>query len=559
MAYTEQRGQYWRGRYKLPRRQGERQKYGTVSEDEFGFPFSEDTAAYEAALVAEVEARRAGPNWRDPRKGDIPLRDWVKRWWTAQDLEDTTVLRCEYLIDVHILPEFGDRSLNNLDREQVAAWELRIPAMPKRVGRGTYSRRTARDARDMLATLLGDAVTSRLIEVNVAERQRHRGKKSNRVTRRTVSEEKVWATPLQSLLIAERASMLSGRPDEFVLVTLIGWMGQRWGEASGFDVPQLKRGWIDLKWQLKEVGGRFYKAPPKDNSKRRQDTPPFLSDLLAGQVQRSAGMECRCPPEQPCGGGPYLFLSPNGSHLARSSFSEFVWHPAVDGATPATGGKQSRPQMPVLVDGGTGVFLRPAWPYADVENVDALFVPPRGGGRTRWDGPYVLGVPCPVCRADAGQGCRSAAGKKVPHHRGRIALAEELGVSLAPVSWVPVLPGLTPHGLRHSHQTWMREAKVIDPKLMAERMGHEGGSSMQEHYTHISSQMRETLLDFLEVLWEQTVRERIALDVLNGRVPGSPVGALDEIIQAHVRASLQAELSMIISRDSPSKQDRTLR
>jgi integrase len=41
--------------------------------------------------------------------------------------------------------------------------------------------------------------------------------------------------------------------------------------------------------------------------------------------------------------------------------------------------------------------------------------------------------------------------------------------------WTPVAPGLTPHGLRHSHKTVMDELGV-PAKLQDDRMGHEEGS-----------------------------------------------------------------------------------
>ncbi len=46
----------------------------------------------------------------------------------------------------------------------------------------------------------------------------------------------------------------------------------------------------------------------------------------------------------------------------------------------------------------------------------------------------------------------------------------------AEACWLPIAPGLTPHGLRHTHKTLMREVGA-PPKLMDERMGHEDGSA----------------------------------------------------------------------------------
>lgn len=63
-----------------------------------------------------------------------------------------------------------------------------------------------------------------MIGSNPAVRQRNRGRRSGV---RRPEEEKVWSSPLEGLLVAERASILSGRDDEFVLTLLLAhgeWM-----------------------------------------------------------------------------------------------------------------------------------------------------------------------------------------------------------------------------------------------------------------------------------------------------------------------------------------------
>jgi hypothetical protein len=77
--------------------------------------------------------------------------------------------------------------------------------------------------------------------------------------------------------------------------------------------------------------------------------------------------------------------------------------------------------------------------------------------------------------------------------------------------WLPIAPGLAPHGLRHTHKTLMREAG-IPPKLMDERMGHEDGS-VQSRYDHITLGMRRALMAALTGMWEE------ALDVPPGDEP----------------------------------------
>jgi hypothetical protein len=80
---------------------------------------------------------------------------------------------------------------------------------------------------------------------------------------------------------------------------------------------------------------------------------------------------------------------------------------------------------------------------------------------------------------------------------------------LALASWLPVLPGLTPHGLRHGHQTWMDEDRIADV-LKSERMGHEV-PGMRGVYSHVSPAMRAELTTALQERWTASLRERARL------------------------------------------------
>jgi len=179
--------------------------------------------------------------------------------------------------------------------EEIAAWEKEITAREKQNTPGRYSQRTAQDARSLLATILGDATTRGLIAANAAARRRGRGRKSRRAAQRRRTPERKWATPLEVLLIAERAAILSGQDDDFVLVVTKGWTGMRWGEVVGLERPWFRLSAIHVDWQLCELNGHFRKTPPKDDSVRRVDLPPFLTDLLSGHVQARPGRGCRCP------------------------------------------------------------------------------------------------------------------------------------------------------------------------------------------------------------------------------------------------------------------------
>jgi hypothetical protein len=97
-------------------------------------------------------------------------------------------------------------------------------------------------------------------------------------------------------------------------------------------------------------------------------------------------------------------------------------------------------------------------------------------------------------------------------------------------SWLALRPGLTPHGLRHGHQTWLDDLGIRYVR-QSERMGHEV-PGMRGVYSHVTSRMRADLTDGLQDLWETSLRERVrlagrsavtVLDVLLAppRIPGA--------------------------------------
>jgi integrase len=125
-----------------------------------------------------------------------------------------------------------------------------------------YARRTARDARSTLATILNDAVPG-YIQSNPAERKRGKGRKGlRRIAKREIAE-KVWATPLQALLIAERCAALSGRGTDFVMNIYVAYTGSRWSEVIGL-LPECVHDYqVAIDWKLYELNGRFYRGALK--------------------------------------------------------------------------------------------------------------------------------------------------------------------------------------------------------------------------------------------------------------------------------------------------------
>ncbi|MFF9667207.1 LacI family DNA-binding transcriptional regulator, partial [Streptomyces althioticus] len=328
--------------------------------------------------------------------------------------------------------------------------------------------------------------------------------------------EKAVTTALGILLLAERAALLSGRDDEFVGVVLKGFTGMRWGEVVGLETEFVRPNSVRVEWQLYELDtGELHRCPPKDDSYRDIDTPDWLSGLVADHITRTARKPCECH------GLTYVF----SGHGAANGSASRPGAKLVDVARRSgvsTGTVSNVLNRPHAVADPTRLkVLAAIEELGYVRNAASgeLAAHWRRSGFATWlFQPAATGKypkrgqheehPVPVV-AEPWPGIPA---------RGRGASGR------AEACWLPIAPGLTPHGLRHTHKTLMREVGT-PPKLMDERMGHEDGS-VQSRYDHITQGMRRTLMAALTEMWEEALETRRAMS------PGSPVVVLDALLRA---------------------------
>ena len=165
MAYAEKRGKGprpWRVKYKVPG--------GEASQSGF------ETKQAALGWGRDQEAKVRAGTWTDPGAGEITVSEWIDRWKAMQDVGPSTTANREYRIRRFIRPYWGKRTLNSLTGEEIAGWERNLPAAEG------ISRSTAKDARSLLHTILGDAAAARppLIPFNPAVRPRNRGRRTGR-------------------------------------------------------------------------------------------------------------------------------------------------------------------------------------------------------------------------------------------------------------------------------------------------------------------------------------------------------------------------------------------
>jgi integrase len=350
---------------------------------------------------------------------------------------------------------------------------------------------------------LGDVY---LMPVTHRLRPRNRGRRTGRRLQR--SPQRAWTTPLETLLLAERAALMTGRDEDFTMIVTIGYTGLRWGEAIGLERGCLHPGEIHVEWQLRELNGRFHRLPPKDDSYRSPawepslpvDLPPFLTGLLGSQIRDHEHPPCGCA-AQHGGSGRYLFLGPDGGHYRRSNYARRVFRAACDGRHEASSGQ---PGKLVIADATTwpGVPIA-AWAPADPS---VGYAPQRGRG-------------IQVIRDDIPIAC-----------------------------WLPIKSGLIVHGLRHGHKTWVAEDGILEI-LAEQRLGHQV-PGMRGLYAHASDRMRDDLKHALQARWKESLRGRAAI------APRSPVPLLDEPLTAEVTHRNQAtpgDREKTISQNPPNR------
>lgn len=497
MGFGEKRADYWRGRYRLLT--GEHATVKDASGSVIRFRTKRE--AERAANLAEAKVR-ANPH-RHPDAGRTAFGAYASAWYASQDLAASTMQNYRRHIEEHLLPTFENRAIADILRADIESWEKGERA-------AGYAEASIKTWRATLHLILADAVEDGLRDSNPADRRHGRGRRAGRSRGR--GPEKVITSPLGILLIAERSALLSGRDDEFVAVILKAYSGMRWAELVGLETRYMRTASVRVEWQLYELdNGELHRCPPKDDSHRTVDVPEWLSKIVADHIAATKPNPCHCH------GLTYVFRGHGaarpGVRQPGPKLVDVAKHAGVSAATvsavfnrpesvrPVTRAKVESAVMTLgYVRGAQAVELAPHWRRNGYATW--LFQPAVTGWYPK-KAPYDA-HPVPVL-----------GGGPV---RGRNASAR------ADSCWLPIAPGLTPHGLRHTHKTLMEELSTPG-KLMDDRLGHLDGS-VQARYTHITATMRSQLLAGLTGMWLTALDERLLM------TPTSAVPVLDRLLAA---------------------------
>jgi integrase len=274
--------------------------------DEVSRTFDTERAARD--WLATVVADQARGTYIDHRDGRRLLTDWATEWQAAQLHSANTAARVDWALQVHILPQFGDRPLSRITRLQVQQWVRQLSATG-------YAAETVASLYSVLGSVLAAAVDEGLLAASPCRRVQ---------LPRKDAEERPFVDEHQGLAIAERCGEYG------LLVVTALFTGCRWGELVGLRRHncQLLHRRLRIVESLHETAGALKLGPPKTAASRRDVLlPPFLVDLLAEHLGQA---------------GEYVFTGPRGALLRRSNFARRIWQPAIDQALAGKAGPREK-------------------------------------------------------------------------------------------------------------------------------------------------------------------------------------------------------------------------
>jgi integrase len=219
----------------------------------------------EAELALSERLRRINRETRRPQ-GSLTFREFAQQRWIPDvfpSLKYSSKKHYEYVLNVHLVPAFGDRQLRLILREQVQ--DLLNAKL-----RGGLSWKTVKHIRTVLGTVLGAAEYWDIIESNPVRK--------TRLPRRGPIEDKVLPDPAQVQSLLRNLQEPSR-----TIATLLVLTGLRVGEALALRVKDIDfdQGLIRIRRTLYD--GHF-DEPKTRTSRRVIPIGPGASDLLRTQI-----------------------------------------------------------------------------------------------------------------------------------------------------------------------------------------------------------------------------------------------------------------------------------
>lgn len=435
MAYAEKRG-----KGKHPWRARYKRPDGTLGSEP---GFRTKTAAQEWGEDQEA-AIRSG-RWQDPEKARTAFGAFVPVWMEAQKVAPATVIKRQRLLTRHLLPAFANTPLFEINLFTARAWG----------NRQTCAQSTVNHALTLLSMILTGAADAGYLLANPMYGRR---RQTNRAEHDTTQqhgavehaaagdEETVWAQPEDVWALHERLDGVVA-----LMMVTTAYTGLRWGELAGLHRSNALLQRVD-RLDGKAFERTVLRIDPKVGSLHEVEFALTAEEVQAWHAGEDARLEeCR-----------------------------------------AKGWKAVRRKEP---KGQVRLYLGPPKNRTSAREVDLppFLVALWEAHLESWPHEYVFATP------DGSWWRRGNYSRLLrPAADGRVAVPRKRGFA-GRQGWEPVLPGLTMRGLRHTHDTWMKEDRV-DRALRFQVQGWAVGD-IEGVYEHVTPLMRKERLDALEARW----------------------------------------------------------
>lgn len=220
-------------------------------------------------FAASTEVSKARGDYINPSDGAVLVSMLAVGWLRRKEalLKASSYQSLETAWRVHVAPVWGQVAVKDVRKSDVQTWVAEMLTGASGSGRAAVGATVVIRAHEVLAGILEDAVTDRLILVNPARGidLPRKGRKPNVY----LSHDDVF-----------RLAGLSGRPE---LVLTLAYTGIRWGEAAGLQVKHVnfERRRLTIERNLVHVhGGRVDETTPKNGKARSVPFPAFLEPHL---------------------------------------------------------------------------------------------------------------------------------------------------------------------------------------------------------------------------------------------------------------------------------------
>ena len=235
--------------------------------------------------------------WEPPEaapKTKVTFAGYAHQWLGDRQLKDRTREHYRWLLDEHLVPEFGNLPLASITAEDVRGWHTRF---------GTKTPTLRSHCYGLLKTIMGSAVNDGKALVNLC------------VLRGAGSTKRVHKIRPASL--PELAKLTAEMPEPYqAMVLLASWCALRFGELTELrrrDAvldPDKGRGVIRVERAVVRVDDGFAITTPKSDAGTRDvAVPPHLVPVIAQHLAAHVAVD----------DDSLLFPAEHGGHLAPST------------------------------------------------------------------------------------------------------------------------------------------------------------------------------------------------------------------------------------------------